>query len=373
MVKISIVYGPIDFFERKIEGDIISLSQFVTFYDQETRSIIKKADPKEFEAYLVGKTLVAFSSAYSQVSDGGIQDFYDILEMPIKYSESIYLHNPPKSVLEQLNERFSEEVVTLSYEYPRIDEKRLKEFHKKYETKVIGQSEAERQLVEFLFQYQHSLNNKKPLVLMLYGPSGVGKTETANFLSNILGGELMRQQLSMFQTQSAYDYLFGSSVNKRSLAREIMERKSNVILLDEFDKVNSNLYSAFYQLFDEGTYQDTNYDVNTKNLVLICTSNFKSEAEIKRIIGDAMFYRFDAFIEFKELSIESWQKIINRILDNVWKELTRSEKSIVGKKAEIRGNIEENVTIFKNYRHADRLIRQYIYQKIVEKKIYHES
>ena len=69
----------------------------------------------------------------------------------------------------------------------------------------------------------------------------------------------MRIQFSMMQTSEAYDYVFGAEHSKSSFARDMMGRESNVILIDEFDKVNPALYNAFYELFDEGKYVDTNY------------------------------------------------------------------------------------------------------------------
>lgn len=66
----------------------------------------------------------------------------------------------------------------------------------------------------------------------------------------------------MMQTAEAYNYVFGAEHSKESFAKDMMARESNVILIDEFDKVNPSLYNAFYELFDEGHYVDTNYDVN---------------------------------------------------------------------------------------------------------------
>ena len=61
-----------------------------------------------------------------------------------------------------------------------------------------------------------------------------------------------------------------------------MARESNVILIDEFDKVNPAFYNAFYELFDEGRYVDTNYDVNLGQAIFLLTCNFGSEEEIKK-------------------------------------------------------------------------------------------
>lgn len=95
------------------------------------------------------------------------------------------------------------------------------------------------------------------MVLLFYGPSGVGKTETAKQLSGAMGGGLTRIQFSMFQNQEAFDYVFGAEHSKGSFARDLLGGEANIILLDEFDKVNHGLYNAFYELFDEGVLTDT--------------------------------------------------------------------------------------------------------------------
>ena len=61
-----------------------------------------------------------------------------------------------------------------------------------------------------------------------------------------------------------------------------------------FDKVNHSLYNAFCQPFDEGIFADTNYEVDIRNGILILTSNFATEAEIKQGLGTAMYSRIGA-------------------------------------------------------------------------------
>jgi ATP-dependent Clp protease ATP-binding subunit ClpA len=79
-------------------------------------------------------------------------------------------------------------------------------------------------------------NNHKPVVMMFYGNSGIGKTETAKFISKILGQNLFRKQFSMFHSGEFQSYIFGGNHSQGCFARDLLERESNVILLDEFDK-----------------------------------------------------------------------------------------------------------------------------------------
>ena len=87
-------------------------------------------------------------------------------------------------------------------------------------------------------------------MLLFYGNSGIGKTETAQFLTEKIGGQILRKQFSMYQNNESANYLFGGKYNEKSFAKDLIGRDSNVILLDEFDKAYYVFHSSFYQLFD---------------------------------------------------------------------------------------------------------------------------
>lgn len=206
---------------------------------------------------------------------------------------TLYVQNPPRRVIESLRAGYGDEIEYHESKYPELTRQTLAELFTTLNEDVLGQEECKRQILSGMYRLTTG-SNTKPVVLMLYGPSGVGKTESAKSISKSLGGELLRVQFSMMQTQEAYDYVFGAEHSKSSFARDMMGRESNVILIDEFDKVNPLFYNAFYELFDEGRYVDTNYSVNLGQAVFLLTCNFESEAEIKKILGPAMFSRIAA-------------------------------------------------------------------------------
>lgn len=70
----------------------------------------------------------------------------------------------------------------------------------------------------------------------------------------------LESSFQYFKTISSR-HIYLVHITKKSFAKDLLDRESNIILLDEFDKANPVFHSAFYQLFDEGKYEDQNYYV----------------------------------------------------------------------------------------------------------------
>lgn len=235
---------------------------------------------------------------YGSVLEHVLSNFVGIITLNHDVG-TLYVHNPPKRVIRSL-EAYSDNIQYLSSKYMEIRREDLKMIYGDLQSNILGQEKCKKQIMSGLYRMS-TKGNDKPIVLMLYGPSGVGKTETAKSISKSLGGELLRIQFSMMQSNEAYNYIFGAEHSKGSFARDMMGRESNVILIDEFDKVNPIFYNAFYELFDEGKYVDSNYEVNLNNAIFLCTCNFMSQNEIKKSSGpsdvfkDRLLYRVYGF------------------------------------------------------------------------------
>ena len=144
-----------------------------------------------------------------------------------------------------------------------------------------------------------------------------------------------------------------------SFSRDLLERESNIILLDEFDKAANVFHDAFYQLFDEGIFEDSNYKVSLKNSIIICTSNYLDVKDIRKNIGDPLFFRFDKIIEFKKLNKEAIEKILINKVNKKYDLLTENDKDLIDK--------EKIIRYFKEY--SEYLVNTRQISKLVDEKI----
>lgn len=284
---------------------------------------------------------------------------------------ALYVQNPPRRVIESLKAGYGDDIEYHESEYPTLTREILRKLYSTLNSDVLGQEECKRQIISGMYRLTTG-SNSKPVVLMLYGPSGVGKTESAKSISRSMGGELLRVQFSMMQTQEAYDYVFGAEHSKSSFARDMVGRESNVILIDEFDKVNPLFYNAFYELFDEGIFVDTNYRVNLGQAIFLLTCNFRSEEEIKKVLGPAMFSRIGACIEYADLSTGQKRQIIERWYEAVLETVEADESDYISE-TNIHDWFLKNAERYDNIRILKTKLENAIFEKLTDHFIIEEN
>lgn len=367
MSKIVIYCGPKESFESLLPKRIarITLTELAIKSDTKMREHLIRVEGHEKEQIEdeIEKIpcLVAYSDEYSGISENAIQSFVSFISrFNIK---SIYLQNPPTYIVGQLK-KINKTIKITKYEYKTIDYNVLKKINSDFSSKIIGQEEVKQYLLTALYPLCKEAF-EKPVILMFYGPTGVGKTETAKFLSAILDEDLFRKQFSMFHSDDFSSYLFGGKHSQNSLAKELLERKSNIILFDEFDKPHPVFHSAFYQLFDEGVFEDKNYKVEVKKSIIICTSNYSSEDEVRSKLGDPIFSRFDAVIKFAPLSNDAIKEIIKNEYKKQFAELAKMEKELV-EQCEVLEKIIAVAPKLSNARQIKRIIREAISSVLIK-------
>lgn len=335
-VAITIYYGPLSWYNqqlRKVKYE--SLLDVVYERDDENREqVVIHVQPGEDgritrpnvekpEAPRI-KHLVAETGDFASLNDHVITNFPGLVRR--LNPKHLYLHNPPLHVHRHLERSFPDAFKVERYTYPAITRKTLTEFRDNYAERLVGQAAVKEALLTAMYPLTRP-GRSKPVVLMFYGPSGVGKTESSQFINGLLGGTLMRKQFSMFHSDQFASYVFGGRHSEPSFAHDLLDRESGVILIDEFDKANSVFHSAFYQLFDGGVFEDKNYSVEVGPALIICTSNYGTEEEIRQALGDALHSRFDALVQFKPLARDEIRQVIDRLVDSRYRKLEADERA----------------------------------------------
>ncbi len=159
--------------------------------------------------------------------------------------------------------------------------------------RVIGQPHAMEIISQRVQTSRASLDdpNKPVGVFMLIGPSGVGKTETALALSDLLyGGEhnLITINMSEFQESHTVSTLKGSPPGYIGygeggvLTEAVRRRPYSVVLLDEVEKAHPDVLEIFFQVFDKGNMEDgEGRSINFKNNIIILTTNACTDQMMK--------------------------------------------------------------------------------------------
>jgi len=161
--------------------------------------------------------------------------------------------------------------------------------------RVIGQDHAMHSIAERIRTSKAGMDDPvKPVgVFMLVGPSGVGKTETALALADMLfGGEdnMITINMSEFQEAHTVSTLKGSPPGYVGygeggvLTEAVRRRPYSVVLLDEVEKAHPDVLELFFQVFDKGRMEDgEGREIIFRNSIIILTSNAATDTLMKLV------------------------------------------------------------------------------------------
>ncbi|RUM67184.1 MAG: ATP-dependent Clp protease ATP-binding subunit ClpA, partial [Sulfurimonas sp.] len=216
---------------------------------------------------------------------------------------------------------------------------RLASLEKDLQTRVIGQTRAVETVALSIKRSRAGLNrDDKPIASFLFsGPTGVGKTELARSLADILGVNFERFDMSEYMEKHALSRLVGAPPGYVGyeqgglLTEAIRKHPYTVLLLDEIEKAHPELINILLQVMDNATLTDNNgYKANFKNVILIMTSNiganersvmgFNADSSLSRHEALKSFFtpefrnRLDAVVEFAPLSVEVVQAVVAKFI-----------------------------------------------------------
>jgi ATP-dependent Clp protease ATP-binding subunit ClpC len=167
---------------------------------------------------------------------------------------------------------------------------RLSHLEQRLHQRVVGQDEAVTVVAEAIRRARTGLGDpERPVGSFLFlGPTGVGKTELARALAEVLFGDaerMIRIDMSEYQERHTVSRLIGAPPgyvgyeDAGQLTEAVRRRPYSVVLLDEIEKAHPDVFNLLLQVLDDGRLTDSRgRTVNFKNTVLIMTSNLGSEA-----------------------------------------------------------------------------------------------
>lgn len=316
--KYIVIKGSKHFFDSKAEKllDITSLTemndfpQMVRRHDEYFKNILlmipnkEKKDPFDRTDLLVIK-----NTDYHSIVQTAHDRLAGVIEDLTFETAQIIIHNPTRSLEEYLKSQKELEKI----EYSCISQQHnldivASEFNRKMSiitSKVMGQEKAISDIGKSLW-YLTKFKRDKPFVFMLYGSSSIGKTETVREIAKeFFYDNVFEKHLSMFRNERAQYFLFGDDPNRSSIGYELLERKSNLVFLDEFDKLPDFFYSVFYTLFDNTQFSDSTYNADVSGLIIFLTSNYSNMDEMKKHLGLPIFYRIDKFVHYEDFSTKT--------------------------------------------------------------------
>jgi ATP-dependent Clp protease ATP-binding subunit ClpA len=219
--------------------------------------------------------------------------------------------------------------------------------------KVIGQDRAVAEVAKAIKISKAGLTpQNKPIASFLFsGPTGVGKTELALSLSQTLGINFERFDMSEYMEKHAVSRLVGAppgyvGYEQGGLLTEAIKRHPyTVLLLDEIEKAHPDLVNILLQIMDNATLTDNNgYKANFQNVILIMTSNVGATArsvmgfnkddslskdeELKLFFTPEFRNRLDAVVEFSQLNSEIVKGIVEKFIEELNSDLKKKKITV---------------------------------------------
>lgn len=300
--------------------------------------LMKVGNDAEYDGLM--SELAAIQSQIEEIktkSDTDSYELYDELcEMEIKKKSEINLYEKKKLSekepltvsMASLYECVSKQTGMPVGDIGKTELEKLKNLDKNIKEKVVGQDESVIKLCKAVRRQRVGLGNPdKPVVCLAVGTSGTGKTYLAKKLAEeVFGSEknMVRLDMSEYADKISVNKLIGASAgyigyDDGGLLTEAIKKNNHcVLLLDEIEKANEEIFNTFLQVFDEGRLTDNKGNtVDFRNVIIIMTSNIgaKEVSNKKPLIGfgEKKYEKDDEEIILQTIKKKLPPEFINRI------------------------------------------------------------
>jgi len=222
------------------------------------------------------------------------------------------------------------------------DRDSLKDLEARLQERVFGQDHAIEMVARSVKLSRAGLRSvEKPVGAFLFtGPTGVGKTELAKQLADVMGVAFIRFDMSEYMERHTVSRLIGAppgyvGYDQGGLLTDAVTKNPNsVLLLDEIEKAHPDVFNILLQVMDHGTLTDNNgRKADLRHVILIMTSNVGAQemsqrkvgfggehdfgdntAAYKRMFSPEFRNRLDAKIDFNALPMEVMGSIVDKLM-----------------------------------------------------------
>jgi ATP-dependent Clp protease ATP-binding subunit ClpA len=239
------------------------------------------------------------------------------------------------------------------------DREQLQRLEQELRSVVFGQDEAIERIASAIKVSRAGLRDpQKPVGSFLFtGPTGVGKTEVAKQLAEVLGISFLRFDMSEYMERHSVSRLVGAppgyvGYDRGGLLTEAVSKSPHaVLLLDEIEKAHEDVFNILLQVMDHGTLTDTNgKQADFRHVILLMTSNVgaremaqrglgfgdveggsrgpESDKAVERLFSPEFRNRLDARIQFRSLNPEVMERIVDKMIRQLGELLAEKKVTI---------------------------------------------
>lgn len=312
--------------------------------------------------------------------------------------------HPLNKKVQTVDKKLIEEVLSKTCNIPKetveSDEiKKIALLDKKLKAKVFGQDDAINEVVNAVKLSRAGLNeDNKPIASLLFvGPTGVGKTEIARTLAEILDVKLIRFDMSEYMEKHSVAKLIGSPAGYVGyeegglLTDEVRKNPHSVLLLDEIEKAHTDVFNILLQVMDYATLTDNKgKKTDFRNCIVIMTSNAGASKLNKSLIGfgerilnedtinesvkntfsPEFRNRLSKIVVFKSLDDEMCKKIVDKNIKLLKEKLIKKDISLSLTKSCTNYLIEKGISKEYGAREIARIIDREIKPVLVNEILF---
>lgn len=254
------------------------------------------------------------------------------------------------------------------FDFSNLNEEQVKLLEENLSNKLYGHKEFKEEFINQIKNYSilYNLGEIKIMSLLVCGDSGTGKTELARIIHETFfyDSNIIKINLGNYKTQGALNSLIGSpkgyygSERGGELSNKIKNSDSKVILIDEFEKADTDIFNFFYELLEDGKFTDLNeneYDLN--GYLIIFTTNLKSE-DYKEVIPAPLLSRFTMKALFEPVGYEIKNKYVSEKTKTLVDKYNAKYVKNIDYKDVLKHIDINTIKNTKNFRYLNRIIQK---------------